>query len=165
MHSGFEFLQEPLVPDEIKAKNLSVNLNEVVSKPAIWTSVRLQSNDAYCGLCEIWYNLEGDPGDIVNHESVRRRETELKTLDEQRQQEELENLREEAIEQKMKEILETIEDHPKFLRFSWLPHYHILQIFKVDTKFPWGTSDEFLVSADTDQSELMLEILEYLDAK
>ena len=45
-----------------------------------------------------------------------------------------------------------------FLRFSWLPHYHILQIFKVDTKFPWETSDEFLVSADTDQSELMLEI-------
>ena len=164
MHSGFEFLQEPLVPDEIKAKNLSVNLNEVVSKPEIW-KVDLEHNAALCVVCECLQNLEADPGDIVNHESNRKHRRKLKKIDEQRQQEELENLREEAVEQKMTEILETIEDHPKFLRFSWLPHYHILQIFKVDTKFPWETSDEFLVSADTDQSELMLEILEYLDAK
>lgn len=150
-------------PEEIKAKNLELNLQEVLSKPSIW-KVDHKDNCALCLLCATWYNLENDPQNVLRHEWTKKHIRKLQALDDRLLQQQLNDMREEAIEQKKTEILEVTEDHPNFVRHSWvLGGMHILEIFKRDRETQWEVSQEFLVTAATDQDELVSEILEYLD--
>ena len=143
-------------------KYVEINLKEVESKPHIW-KVDLENKLAFCGTCDTWYKLEQDPGGILNHEHRSRHRNKKKAIEDAEDQKKAEDLRKEAIEQKKIEIIQVLEDHPNFLRWAWQPLGHFLRIFKVDLKNLSETSEEFFLGADSDEHEVMMEALEWLD--
>ena len=143
-------------------KNFEINMKEVESKPDIW-KVDLEMKSAFCGTCNTWYNLEHDPEGILNHEKRPRHKKKLKAIQDAEDQKKAEDLRQEAIEQKQIEIIQALEDHPKFLRWDWLALGHFLVIVKMDLRNLGETSREFFLGADSDEHEVMKEALEWLD--
>ena len=75
-----------------------------------------------------------------------------------------EDLRKEPIlELKKLEIIQVLEDHPKFLRWDRQPLGHFLWIFKVDLQNLGETSREFFLGGDSHEYEVLMEALEWLD--
>ena len=146
----------------LQAKCFETNLKEVESKPHIWKLDR-ESGQALCKTCDTWYNLLGDPVDIVNHEYHGRHQRIIKKIADEEREKHLENLRKESIEDKKAEIIGCLEDHPMFLRWQWLPLGHFLKIFKVDLQNRGEISREFLVASETDHHEVIFEALNWLD--
>ena len=146
----------------LEAKCFETNLKEVESKPHIW-EVHREAGEALCKTCDTWYNLLGDPVDIVNHEYHGRHQRIIKKIAEEEREKHLENLRKESIEDKKAEIIGCLEDHPMFLRWQWLPLGNFLKIFKVDLQNRGEMSQEFLVASETDHHEVIFEALNWLD--
>ena len=87
----------------------------------------------------------------------------LKAIKEKEDRENLKAISEEHVQEKVQLIIATIEDHPKYLDNEWIPLGNFLKISKVDLANRSSKASEFLVAGQTDESEVIFEIKEWLD--
>ena len=87
----------------------------------------------------------------------------LKAIKEKEDREHLKAINEELIQEKVQLIIATIEDHPMYLDNEWVPLGNFLKISKMDLANRSSKASEFLVAGQTDESEVIFEIMEWLD--
>ena len=89
----------------------------------------------------------------------------MNAVEAQEEKERLEALAEEQIQAKVQLIISCIEDHPMCLKNEWVPFGHFLKISKIDLQNRSYKVEEYLVARDTDESKVLLEILNWLDER
>ena len=133
-----------------------------------WTFLKDKS-EVRCNLCMRNLNLTGVPesqhNDIMLAHAASKGHQEIKkNIKQDEEHKRLEVLRTEFVKEKVQEILACTEDHPKFLNHQWIPLGGFLKIWKMSFHEPGGQIfSEFLVTAHHDESEIIFEILQWLD--
>ena len=133
-----------------------------------WTFLKDKS-EVRCNLCMRNLNLRGVPAsqhmDIMAAHASSKGHRELKTrIIEDEENKRLEAIYTELVKDKVNEILACTADHPKFLNHQWIPLGSFLKIWKMSFHEPRGQIfSEFLVTAHHDESEIIFEILQWLD--
>ena len=125
-----------------------------------------------CNVCMQWMRID-DPLGIYGpnaeekikqeHLGSPKHRNKLKAIKEQEEREHMEAINEERIQEKVQLIIATIEDHPMYLDNQWVPLGNFLKISKMDLANRSSTTWEFLVAGQTDESEVIFEIMEWLE--
>ena len=99
---------------------------------------------------------------MEGHLSTSRHRRKKRILREQEAEQRIEIFNRENIHRKGVEIISGLQEHPMFLKWEWQPLGHFLKIFK-KTRFEELSFQEFLVSRDIDEDEVIMEALDWLD--
>ena len=134
-----------------------------------WTYLKDKSEvlEVRCNLCRKNLNLKDVPASeylkiMAAHQSSPGHKKKKQILEDE-ENKRLEAMNAERVQEKVKEILACCEDHPRFLNHVWVPFGNFLKVFKMVFHPPYQSSSEFLVTAHHDESEIIFEILEWLD--
>ena len=135
-----------------------------------WTYFKDKSEilEVRCNLCPKNLDLKGVPESkyleiMAAHQSSPGHKKKKKQILEDEENKRLEAMNTELVQDKVKEILACCEDHPRFLHHVWVPFGSFLKVFKMVFHPPYQSASEFLVTAQHDESEIIFEILDWLD--
>ena len=135
-----------------------------------WTYLKDKSEvlEVRCNLCRKNLNLKDIPESkyleiMAAHAGSQGHKKKKKQILEDEENKRLEAMNTELVKDKVKEILACCEDHPRFLNHQWVPLGSFLKVFKMAFQPPYTSTSEFLVTAHHDESEIIFEILDWLD--
>ena len=101
---------------------------------------------------------------MAHHTRTSKHKNKKKRILENEEKERLKILNEELLEEKIKDIIAALHDHPLFLWWEWEPLGNFLKVFKVHPEvYGVDCCREFLVSLEADADELILEGLAWMD--
>ena len=119
-------------------------------------------NHVVCLICDRALNLEF-PDQVSQHISSPGHKRKIMAIRAEEEEERLRSLKAESIEYKKSEFIQCLEDHPMFLNWQWIPLGSFVRVFKMDLANYGQTSQDFLITSDTDHEELIFEALEWLE--
>ena len=133
-----------------------------------WTFLKDKS-EVRCNLCMRNLNLTGVPASkfhdlMAAHAASKGHREKKNRILEEEENKRLEDIYKELVQSKVREILDCVEDHPKFLNHQWIPLGSFLKVWKMAFRGPpYEIASEFLVTPHHDESEIIFEIMEWLD--
>ena len=139
----------------------------------LWTLGR-EGTEARCNVCNSWMRIDDPKGELgpnpamtimYEHAMQPGHRKRVKAIRAQEENERLEALAQEQVQEKVQTIKSLIDEHPMHLKNEWIPLGNFLKISKIDLQNRSYKVQEFMVARDTDESKVLLEILNWLDEK